>query len=266
MDSHLLRNDTQRILRQGFYRSPTGQTVHMDIATSVSRAQLYTPRQLETLIDHTIWSNQYRTKVEVLMCCSLAAMHRLLCDLHIIDTACVNSPSAEHCGGGMGIEEMICNSSSLYESLRSKKNSFYWENRKSRDGLYTDNAIWSPGVQVFRESTEDRKLLETPYQVNFISIPAPNLQQVAEDRKLDAKLALLRRISYQFAIAADKGQRVLVLGAYGVGDFGNDPCLVANSYKYWLDSRFVGVFERIIFCIPNDDKVRQLFSETFIDQ
>jgi uncharacterized protein (TIGR02452 family) len=51
-------------------------------------------------------------------------------------------------------------------------------------------------------------------------------------------------------VAAEQGQRVLVLGAWGCGVFRNDPAEVAQVFADWLKHPgFAGVFERVVFGI-----------------
>jgi uncharacterized protein (TIGR02452 family) len=52
------------------------------------------------------------------------------------------------------------------------------------------------------------------------------------------------------ATAEQHGHRVLVLGAWGCGAFGNDATLVADAFAAWLEGpRFRGCFEHVVFAV-----------------
>jgi uncharacterized protein (TIGR02452 family) len=75
-----------------------------------------------------------------------------------------------------------------------------------------------------------------------------------------------RRIERLFAVAADQGYRAMVLGAWGCGAFGNDPCATAQSFRSALIGPYSGVFDRITFAITDWSEDRQFlrpFAETF---
>jgi uncharacterized protein (TIGR02452 family) len=53
-------------------------------------------------------------------------------------------------------------------------------------------------------------------------------------------------------VAAARGHRVVVLGAWGCGAFHNDPEVAAGTVLPWLRSpRFAGCFDKVVFAIPD---------------
>ncbi|CAM5227660.1 TIGR02452 family protein [Streptomyces griseus] len=69
-------------------------------------------------------------------------------------------------------------------------------------------------------------------------------------------------------VAAVRGYRRLVLGAWGCGVFRNDPAQVAEAFRALLGAggRFGGHFEQIVFGILDrdpDSAVRAAFARTF---
>jgi uncharacterized protein (TIGR02452 family) len=107
----------------------------------------------------------------------------------------------------------------------------------------TDYFIYSPHVPVFRDD-EDVLILE-PYRVSVISSPAVNQSRMgtsikikknsAKEKgssskknkksvsKVDIDQVMMSRLSKVLFFAWKQGHRRLVLGAWGCGEFGNDP-------------------------------------------
>lgn len=80
--------------------------------------------------------------------------------------------------------------------------------------------------------------------------------------------ALAARAERVLEVAAVRGYRRLVLGAWGCGVFRNDPAEVAGAFRALLTDggRFAGHFEQIVFGIldRNDDSpTRAAFARTF---
>src|SRR5207253_843688 len=83
--------------------------------------------------------------------------------------AALNFASAKHPGGGflngaLAQEESLARSSALYACLVG--NPMYTFHQAQSDALYTDYAIYSPDVPVFRG--DDGALLPEPYLCSFI--------------------------------------------------------------------------------------------------
>jgi uncharacterized protein (TIGR02452 family) len=96
------------------------------------------------------------------------------------------------------------------------------------------------------------RLLEAPYQVAFLTSPAPNAGVLARDRpSADLSDLLAARAARVLAVAARHERRSLVLGAWGCGVFRNDAAQVAAAFQRNLASggAFAGVFERIVFAV-----------------
>lgn len=95
--------------------------------------------------------------------------------------------------------------------------------------------IHSPGVPVFRD---DRgRLLDTPYTVGFLTSPAPNAGVIRSRTPEDAHripAVLASRAERVLEVAAVRGYRRLVLGAWGCGVFMNDPAEVVGAFRALL--------------------------------
>ena len=68
----------------------------------------------------------------------------------------------------------------------------------------------------------------------------------------DIPSALLRRAVRVLHVAAAHGHRRLVLGAWGCGVFGNDPAVVAETFRLALrDNRY---FDHVVFAVLDRQK------------
>jgi uncharacterized protein (TIGR02452 family) len=182
---------------------------------------------------------------------TLSAARRLLdtCER----AAALNFASAKNPGGGFlsgarAQEESLARDSGLFACLDG--NPMYEFHRQRSDPLYTDYAIYSPDVPVFRD--DNGALLEEPYLVSFITAPAPNAKVVLErrpERRAEVSHALKERIAKVLAIAGRHGQETLVLGAWGCGVFGNRPAEVASLFREAFETYSYGVFRRVVFAI-----------------
>lgn len=78
---------------------------------------------------------------------------------------------------------------------------------------------------------------------------------------------LRRRAQMILGVAKAHHHRVVLLGAWGCGVFGNDPFAVAEAFRDALQSsHFNGVFEKVVFAVcesSKDQAVLNAFKETF---
>lgn len=119
---------------------------------------------------------------------------------------------------------------------------------------------------------DDRgRLLDTPYSVGFLTSPAPNAGVIRSRTPEDAHripAVLTSRAERVLEVAAVRGYRRLVLGAWGCGVFMNDPAQVAGAFRALLadGGRFAGHFEQIVFGILDRSRAaatRTAFARTF---
>lgn len=173
----------------------------------------------------------------------------------------LNFASAKNAGGGflngaMAQEESLAASSGLY-ATQLRNEPYYAANRACGTMMYTDHGIYSPDVVFFRDEHFD--LLAMPVTASVLTLPAVNFGQVllkGED-SAKAKRAMKDRMRLALAIFADRGDRNLVLGAYGCGVFRNDPTDVARWWRELLaDEGFAGLFDEIEFAIMDNSRNR----------
>ena len=246
----------EMIIAHGWYTAPSGTAVEIAdaVAAACAGTVSYSPGDLERLLDD-VAPGTAATRIEVTGESSMSAVRRLR-DEGANRIAVLNFASARNAGGGYlrgarAQEEDLCRVSALYTTLRRAPD-YYAAHRASQDPAYSHRIIFSPDVPVYRDVRY--KLLEAPFQVAFLTSPAPNAGVIARDRPADAgdlPDLLAARAARVLAVAARHGCRSLVLGAWGCGVFRNDPAQVAAAFQRSLTfgDTFAGVFERIVFAV-----------------
>ena len=180
------------------------------------------------------------------------AAHRLAVDGEL---ALLNFASATRAGGGFlqgakAQEEDLARCSALYECLRTQTE--HYALHRARDSpLYSDAMIYSPAVPFFRVRSESR--LDRAYEASVITAAAPNAtkaQRAGRVTPSELEAIFRRRTGKLLALAEARGQRTLVLGAWGCGVFGNDPVMAADAFATWLEApRFRESFAHVVFAV-----------------
>jgi uncharacterized protein (TIGR02452 family) len=193
------------------------------------------------------------TRIDVANLTTLQASRRLA-DQGLRPLA-LNFANGLHTGGGflsgsLAQEEVLCRSSALYLTLVGDPMYAFHAQRPEPDSSAW--CILSPDVPVFR--TDNGTPLDEPWLLSVITCAAPVAKRIGMDRSAE----LLRlRIHRVLSIARSYGYESLVLGAWGCGDFGNDPHRTAADFKEALDSEFAGAFANITFAITDWSKERR---------
>ena len=165
-------------------------------------------------------------------------------------TAVLNFASATTPGGGVvkgatAQEECLCRCSTLYPTLSGKRcwDEFYKPHRDNLNALHNDDIIWTPDVIVFKDDDYHKLERKDWKTISVISCAAPNLREkncdmFNVDKPLENLISNeelynihLKRAKKIFAVAAKKGVKNLVVGAFGCGAFKNDPVVVAKAWK-----------------------------------
>lgn len=211
------------------------------------------------------WNPKVKTQIEVTSERTHEAIKRLCGNNRLAHVCALNFASAKHPGGGYrrgtrAQEEDLCRVSTLHYVLDQLPD-YYRINRECGSNLYTDTAIYTPGIEFFRDSYYN--LIEPTYKAAIITIPAPKL--VEDDEDLDpaeVHPTLVRRIRRILTIAQAHGHRTLVLGAWGCGVFRNNPADVASIFKAELEAR-PGAFEQVVFAIYGGGLNYDVFNRVF---
>ncbi|WP_326625423.1 MULTISPECIES: TIGR02452 family protein [unclassified Streptomyces] len=265
-----IATETESIVEAGLYRTPEGREISIErtLAAALSGTRLYGPDPVPVAALDT----DRTAVIEVTGESSLQAARRMTGEgpgrIAVLNYASARNPGGGYLNGAQAQEEALCRGSALYATLLRAPD-YYARHRAERSAFYTDRVIHSPGVPVFRD---DRgRLLDTPYTVGFLTSPAPNAGVIRSRTPQDAHripAALASRAERVLEVAAVRGYRRLVLGAWGCGVFMNDPAQVAGVFRALLadGGRFAGHFEQIVFGILDRSRTaatRSAFARTF---
>ncbi|KAK8838960.1 hypothetical protein M9Y10_032420 [Tritrichomonas musculus] len=191
-------------------------------------------------------------KIEVTRETTFAAAIRMKKDYS--KKVCVlNFASATKPGGGVlngrnAQEESLARQSTLYFSLVEQKE-FYEHNKNDYSPFGNDDMIYSPNVLIIRD---DNNVLIKPIKVSVISAVAVNCSELNQTKNQSQNVfdIMKKRCRRILDICVDKGNDVIVLGAFGCGVFENSPKMISQIFKEILIDDFYGMnFKRIIFAI-----------------
>jgi uncharacterized protein (TIGR02452 family) len=253
-----LADDTLRIVASGVYHPDGADPAAVDISGAIADAcagtEVITPERWTGIVERERAPQRADPAViEVTGETTLAAIRRLLAADDQPDILALNFASARSVGGGfrtgaVAQEESLARASALAATLELGT-AYYAENRRCRSLLYTDHAIISPRVPIFR--CDDGRLLPRPDLATFVTVPAPNPGAMAVDDPDRQRVAdtLERRMRQLFALASATGHRRLVLGAWGCGVFRNDPEMVSSGFQRVLAEGWRARFARIVFAV-----------------
>ena len=261
-EAALVATATVAILNDGRYMTPGGQQVDIAgaIAAAVAGTVAYPPEAPLPAVAPGHQTTEFTVQNET----TLVAAQRLAEAGQrpvALNFASAKRPGGGFLNGALAQEESLARSSGLYACLAG--NAMYAYHRQRKDSMYSDYAIYSPAVPVFRR--DDGTLLEAPYACAFISAPAPNataLRRHGGRRLRRAIPALAARIAKVLTIGAAHGHDTIILGAWGCGVFGNDPRTVAALFSAALTGPFAGVYARVAFAVLDNSPDRQ-FIEPF---
>jgi uncharacterized protein (TIGR02452 family) len=202
-----------------------------------------------------------KTEFEVVNDTTLSAARQLVAEG--FNPVALNFASAKNPGGGFlngarAQEESLCRASALYECING--NAMYRHHAAQGGGFYTNYAIYSPGVPVFKD--DDGAVLDEPYLCAFVTAPAVNAGAIRDRERALVRSEMADRIEKVLAIMA--GHDAAVLGAWGCGVFKNDPDEIAELFAHALRGRFAGVFAKVVFAVlSSDGETIRPFEERF---
>jgi uncharacterized protein (TIGR02452 family) len=244
--------------------------VEIGHAVSAARAaaRLYSADESAALLAGFSHADGVQPPIELRRETTLGAILRLAAGGHgrigVLNFASAKNPGGGFINGAMAQEESLAIASDLYNTQLAQPD-YYVANRANRSMMYTNYAIYSPGVTFFRDDAG--ALLTQPVQASILTLPAVNMGQVrahGEDEQA-ANLAMEERMKLSLAIFADQGAQTLILGAYGCGVFANDPVWVATRWRTLL-SAYSAHFNHITMSIRDgsrDHACYKAFARTF---
>ena len=158
--------------------------------------------------------------------------------------------------GAMAQEECLCRVSTLYPALNTpyfleQYYGFHNDLRNAgedKDLLFSDRAIYTPGVAVFKDDACPPEALPEPFETDVITCAAPYNCGTLPAETLSGIFE--KRIAQILEIAAGRGVDRLILGAFGCGAFENDPVLVAGAFrKLLMEDGYNRCFREAVFAI-----------------
>lgn len=166
----------------------------------------------------------------------------------LLNFASAKNPGGGFLGGSRAQEESLARSSGLYPCIVPHAE-MYDANRRCGSCLYTDYMIWSPDVPVFRD--DEDQLLEEPYTVSMLTVPAVNDGAVRGSDRESIESTMWRRMLKLLAVTALHEHSDLVLGAWGCGVFKNDATKVAGWFHTALTdpAYYRNVFRKVVFAV-----------------
>lgn len=173
----------------------------------------------------------------------------------VLNFASYKNPGGKFLEGSSAQEESLCHASNLYNVLSELKDYYEWNKKHLSKALYMDRAVFSPSIVFLTK----RNCYEA---CNVITCAAPNYTaakrycNVSEEDNIEA---LKSRINFLLTVLAINNQKTIILGAFGCGVFGQNPTIVANIFKEFLNTKFNGVFENVVFAIPD------VYSKNYIE-
>jgi uncharacterized protein (TIGR02452 family) len=163
----------------------------------------------------------------------------------------LNFANGIHPGGRWGSyaraqEECIMRASGAYASIITK-GKFYEFNSHDKI-ISSDYIIYSPDVPFFRNSQNE--FLDEPFNISIITCAAV----IATSSSLSSKQIsniMEPRCRQIIQCAIHNNKKVIALGAFGCGAFGNDPNVIAEIFrKILIDEGYQFYFDYIVFPIP----------------
>lgn len=236
-----IARDTVEISERGSYSTGSGD-VPIAVTPAVSGTRLHLPDD-----ELSLPPQGDLPLVDVTNESTLEATRRLGGDIAALVFASARNPGGGFLNGAQAQEESVARASALYPCLLAAGD-FYRYHRAHEDLTYTDRVIYSPQVPVFRD--DKGNLLSEPYPVSFLTAAAPNRSAIvrSQPERADGIPAALRQRAVRvLQVAAAHGHRRLVLGAWGCGVFGNEPAVVAETFRDALrENRY---FDHVVFAV-----------------
>ena len=138
--------------------------------------------------------------------------------------------------GAFTQEENMCRCSNLFAAL-TEHSEYYDYHRAGPDDIYTNGALYVPGVTMFKDDVSYERIPDEQFDV--IVCPSPS---TACDSRI-----IYDRAAGIVKLAAARGVDTLILGAWGCGAFGQDPYVIGKAFAKALNK--YNHFIKVIFAV-----------------
>jgi uncharacterized protein (TIGR02452 family) len=226
--------ETLAICDEGGYQAPSGRAIEIreEIKRAVRSSVLFRPDYVFQLRPPPLpRAGAISVTAETICEAVVRLIHRDE-KVAILSFASPNQPGGGFINGRLAQEESIARSSALYPTI-ARHEEFY-QAGQAKNPLGTDYIIYSPDVPFFRD--DNYELLEEPLLVSIITCAAVEAYKCQGRPDLEGRVreTMKNRLRKIIQCAIQYGHRILVLGAFGCGVFGNDPNVVAEIEKELL--------------------------------
>ena len=227
-----------------------------EIATCTASSKIYSAFPLTDLLE-----GKNKTEIKVTAQDSVSAIIDNYNDgrVCVLNYASFKTPGGYFLGGSAAQEEALCHESILFNVISGLPDFYEKNHTMLNNALYDNRAIYSPYVLFMRDNWEGK--------VDVLTCAAPNKYAAQKYKNVsndENSKALYSRIDFVLNVLADNTPDVLVLGAYGCGVFGQDAREVASIFKYLLERKYLNVFKKVIFAIPDKNSYNyRMFEEEF---
>ena len=152
-------------------------------------------------------------------------------------------------------EEHLCVKTTVLCSLETNEAwPFYQTNLDCGTHAQTDTILFSPNTLVIRNP--DLSLREDPFPIAVMTVSAPIASRMEQEELPNLENILRSRIRGMLRAAAAEGYTRVVLGAWGCGNFGNDPELVARLFH----DNPTGYFEEVTMAVFDNSEDQYRYS------
>ena len=152
-------------------------------------------------------------------------------------------------------EEHLCVKTTVLCSLETEEAwPFYQTNLDCGTQAQTDTILISPNTMVIRNP--DLSLREDPFPIAVMTVAAPIASRMEQEELPNLEKILRSRIRGMLRTATAEGYTQLVLGAWGCGNFGNDPELVARLFH----DNLTGNFEEVTMAVFDNSEDQYRYS------
>lgn len=277
-------NDTLEILNTGYYVY-NGKQIPLKLSLAeMQEISVYLPEKVQDICNRTDFEHIHKVFSRVEVECenidsySLARKRSDNAVDFVSDGSrpvlVLNLANPVHPGGGVrkgatAQEEDLCRKSSLLLSLESPGALPYYHYNKSLNTyLGADSIMITPQVEIIKD--EKGNLLPESVVVAVMTCAAPmisrGLEGLTEQQYRDL---VFNRITRMLKVAAYLEYKVLILGAFGCGAFGNDAKIVSDLFykalkKFDYDGmRVEDFFDRIDFAVMDHSPNQYNFKEFY---
>jgi uncharacterized protein (TIGR02452 family) len=257
--------ETREMVKNGCYINTHGISVNFAKARDAAKQALvvYQPGELipvgQPRYDQLHITMHNQTTVDVAQIRSAQGY-----TVAILNFASALTPGGGWLRGAIAQEESLARSSSLVYSLQDVQ----WYKDKSHFGnpFYDDTVIVTPNLPFFR--THDGKLLDTPWYGSVITsaaVYAHGVRRSMPNRISEIETHMRSRVQSVYRAATTLNANVLILGAWGCGEFGNSPEFIARIMKEELNTVDMRYFEAIDMVVADTHPLKQNY-EAFAKQ